>query len=543
MIFSSADIYRTLASDAIIGATAKIKIADGRPPLEPQDGIVIYVSQYAEVEDFEALWHLWIIDFDNEPLDIILAQLQRLFPSFAILESSLIVHGAITDLRTGRTETRPEASIQVQTIGQEYIDQLQQRFQELEESIRDRMLLAAPGAPGRDGLDGRDGVNGRDGRDMVATDAKLGDLRDVAVDDVKKDQVLTFDGENWIPTYASEHYPRPRGVTRGEVDTLVGLSERGEPMGHTDRNESTISFDDATRTFTIAPVGSSFRVWVRGKRYMIRKPRSVQIPDETGLHFIYFGAGGILGAQEDYFDWDTEAPTAYVYWDADEQICPYFAEERHGIVLDWQTHQYLHRTRGAAIANGFDISNYVIDGNGSLDAHAQFDIGNGTFFDEDLEVSIIHSATPETETFQQDLQGPARLPVVYKVGDTWKIDAATDFPLKAGTVHPYYNLDTASVWSIAEVDNNKYVNYYVVATNNLRAPIISLMGQAQYANQSDAKNETFSALHLSGFPSKEFRFLYKITYRVHAYTNEIKATVIAIQDVRQYVSLPLSIFV
>lgn len=539
MIFSSADIYRTLASDAIIGASAKIRIAEGRPSLELQDGIVIYVSQFAEVEDFEALWHLWIVDFDNEPLDIVLAQLRRLFPSFSILDSGTIVHGAITEIRTARTEIKPSEQPQSQESIQTYIDELQERFLELEESIQDRMLLIQSGRAGRDGVDGRDG---RDGSDMVATDARLGDLRDVAVDDVKKDQVLTFDGNNWIPTFASEHYPRPRGVTRSEVDTIVGLTERGEPMGHTDRNESVMSFDDTTRTFTITPVAGSFRVWVRGKRYMIRKPRSIQIPDETGLYFIYFGDKGVLGVQEDYFDWDTEAPTAYIYWDAEEQICPYFAEERHGIVLDWQTHQYLHRTRGAAIADGFDIANYIINGNGTLDAHAQFDLSNGTFFDEDLEISIIHSSTPGLEKFEQDLQGPARIPVLYKVGNAWKVDEATNFPLKAGASHPCYNLNTSGIWSLAEIDTNKYVNYYIVATNNSRSPIMSLMGQVQYSNQNDAKNETFSALHLTGFPSKEFRFLYKVTYRSGNYTNTINAIVTQIQDLRQYVSLPFSLF-
>jgi hypothetical protein len=539
MIFSSADIYRTLVSDAIIGASARVRIAEGRPSLELQDGIVIYVSQFAEVEDFEALWHLWIVDFDDEPLDIVLAQLRRLFPSFNILDSGTIVHGAITEIRTARTETRPELSLQRRESVQVYIDELQARFLELEESIQDRMLLVQSGKAGKDGVNGKDG---RDGKDLVATDVHLGDLRDVAVDDVKKDQVLTFDGTNWIPTFASEHYPRPRGVTRGEVDTLVGLTERGEPMGHTDRNESTINFDNATRTFTITPVGTSFRVWVQGKRYMIRKPLSVQIPDETGLYFIYFGDKGVLGVQEDYFYWNTEAPTAYVYWDAESQICPYFAEERHGIVLDWQTHEYLHRTRGAAIANGFDIANYIINGNGTLDAHAQFDLGNGTFFDEDLKITVTHSSTPEFENFQQDLQGPARIPVLYKLGNTWKIDQATNFPLKPGTVHPYYNLDTLGVWSLAEVDTNKYINYYIIATNNLKSSILSLMGQVQYSNQTDARNETFSALHLTDFPSKEFRFLYKITYRTANYTNAVNATVVQIQDLRQYSSLPFSLF-
>jgi hypothetical protein len=537
MIYSSADIYRTLVNDVIIGASADIKIAEGRPSLQPQDGIIIYVSLYPEVEDFEAKWHVWVVDFDNEPLDIVLGQLRRLFPTFTVLDSGLIVHGTLTEVRTGKTETAPVEP--KKTSVDEYLNRMQERFDLLEESIQDRMLLVQSGRPGKDGEPGRDG---KDGQDMVATNAKLDDLIDVEVEDAKTDQVLTFKKDKWVPRYVTQRYSGSGGVSKDELDTLVGLTERGEPMGHTDKTESVMTFDDATRTFTIAPVDKQFRVWVKGKRYVIKRSLSVQIPDETGLYFVYFGEGGVLGVQEDYFYWDSEAPTAYIYWNAEDNLCPYFAEERHGIVLDWQTHEYLHRTRGASIASGFDISNYILGGHGSLNSHAQFDLSGGTFFDEDLKIIISHSNTPVAETFQQDLQGPARLPVVYKTGNTWKIDTATDFPVKKGTTHIYYNAETAGTWSLVETSTNKYVNYYVVATNNLRAPVISLMGQVQYANHNDAKAETFSALHLTGFPSKEFRFLYKITYRVNNFNNQVKTVVESIQDIRQYVSLPFSLF-
>lgn len=536
MIYSSADIYRTLVGDVIIGAVAKIKIAEGRPSLVPEDGIVIYVSQYAEVEDFEAKWHIWIVDFDNEPLDVVINQLRRLFPTFVVLTEGAIVHGILTEVRTGRTETAPITPSQDRIDA--YLTQLQERFDTLEETIKDRLLVIPSGRPGVNGSPGKDG---KDGKDMVATNAKLDDLQDVDVQDAKEGQGLYYVNDRWVARFGPQRMGSG-GISSSEVDTLVGLTERGEPMGHTDRTESTMVFDDATRTFTIAPVGKEFRVWVKGKRYLIRKPVSVQVPNETGLYFIFFGEGGVLGCQEDYFYWDSEAPTAYVYWNAEQEICQYFAEERHGIVLDWQTHEYLHRTRGSSIANGFDISNYVIDGNGTLDSHAQFDLSGGTFFDEDLKIIISHSSTPQAETFQQDLQGPARLPVVYKTNGIWRIDAATDFPVKKGNTHIHYNSSLNGSFALTEGSTNKYINYYIIATNNLRAPIVSLMGQVQYANFNDAKAESFSALHLTGFPSKEFRFLYKITYRIGNYTNQVASVVSSIQDIRQYVSLPFSLF-
>lgn len=539
MITSSTDIYRALASDTLVTAIARIRIIDGLPSLTPENGVIIYISKYPQTSEFEASWYVWLIDFDNEPLDVLVSQIRRIFPSFSLEETGPIIRGVLTEVRTTRTEIAPPQPKEISI--EPYLQKIEERFEELRESIDDRMLLVSSGRPGRDGTDGspgRDGVNGRDGKDIVATETNLDDLRDVSVGDAKKGQALIYDGDTWIAKFFEQRYSAGGGLSQSELDRITGIAERGEPMGHTEKSESVMTFDDSTRTFTIEPINESFRVWVRGKRFVVKEQLNVQIPDETGLYFIFFDENGNLNYQEDYFIWDTEAPTAYVYWDAEANVCPYFAEERHGIVLDWQTHEYLHRTRGSSIANGFQIENYTINGTGTLDTDAQFSILNGTFFDEDLQIDIIHDATPDTESFQQYLQNYAMLSVVYANNNTWKFDAATNYPVKKGVDRLYYNRWSGNSWGLVEADSNKYVNYYVIATNNLRAPVISLMGQNQYANQADAKAESFSDLHLTGFPSKEFRFLYKITYRTANYTNAMNAIVASIQDLRYYSALP-----
>ena len=535
MITSSSDIYRSLAGDALISAIAKIRIIDGNPSLVPEDGVVIYISKYPQDTEFEAIWFVWIIDFDSEPLDIVVSQIRRSFPSFSVVESGPILKGLITEVKTTRTELAPPKAPAISI--EPYLQKIEERFEELKESIDDRMLLVHSGRPGRDGKDGRDGkpgAPGRDGKDLLATEASLDDLQDVAVSDARKGDVLTYDGDTWVAKFVEQRYGAGGGLTLTESDILAGLAEGGEPMGHADRTQSVMTFDDATRTLTIAPVTDSFKVWVKGKRFVFYEPQQVQIPDQTALFYIYISTEGQLQYQEDYFYWDSEAPTAYVYWDADANVTPYFADERHGIVLDWQTHEYLHRTRGAVLANGFSISNYTLNGTGATDSHAQFDLSGGTFFDEDLEISIVHSQNPVPNSFQQDLQGPARVPVFYKIGTTWKIDAATNFAFKSGTLRPYYNSLTIGSWGLTEIENNRFVNYYIVATHNLRAPIISLMGQSQYVNLADAQLEAFTSLNLSGFPSREFRFLYKVTLRTGNYGNSVKAIIASIQDLRSY---------
>lgn len=545
MILSASDIYGVLTRDPILGSLTRVRIVETRPELGADDGVHIYIKKYPAVEEFEATWNIWIVDYDEEPLDIIIEQIRQLLPRFEIIEDGAIIKATTTELRTEKTETKPlPPGPSVEMV---LSDRLDSKFEELRQSLDDRMLLVGPGRPGKDGRDGSDGRDGKDGedglngKDLDATDTELGDLSDVFVSDAKKGQVLAFDGSDWIPKFVEKRSVSKGGLTESEMILLEGIFQTGEPMGHANRNESIISFDDATRIFTISPVDESFTVWVKSKRFIIEEPRQVEIPDLTDLYYIYFDQTGTLNYKTTFFDFSSEALTSYVYWDASISECKYLAEERHGIVLDWQTHEYLHRTRGAAIASGFDISNYTINGTGNLESDVQFDISNGTFYDEDVKIDITHSETPQVNSFQQILQGAAELSVLYRIGTVWKFDEPNSIPVKFGTDHVYYNLITSGSGSLVQAASGRYVNYYIAATNNLRAPVVSIMGQKQHTNITQAQNEGFSELQLVDFPSKEFRFLYKIIYRTSNYSNTANAIIAGIQDIRYYSDIPSTI--
>lgn len=320
-----------------------------------------------------------------------------------------------------------------------------------------------------------------------------------------------------------------------QVRKVSGQDQSFEPMGHADRTQSTISFNTSTRTFTIAPVGASYDVWCKGIKFTKTSAETVVIPNTTGLYYIYFDSTGQLSYRTSYFDWDDDTPTSYLYWDATSGTTPYFADERHGITLDWATHEYLHRTRGAVLASGFSISNYTTTGDGSLDSHAQIDLSGGVFFDEDLRVSIVHSDTPAANSWQQDLIGPAKIPSYYLSGVTpvWKKDTATNFPLKPGTSRPQYNLLSGGSWSTVDAGDNKYIVSFILATHNLNEPVISVIGQGEYSNIGDAEGVDFSDLILTNFPSSEFRPLYKLIFQTGSYANTIKARLRSVVDIRQ----------
>lgn len=199
MILSASDIYALLIRDPILGALATVRIIDRRPPLEAGDGVYIYIKKYPAVEEFEATWNIWIVDYDEDPLDVVIGQIKRLLPRFTILEDGAIIKATTTELKTDRTETEPPPAKPEPEIPT--IQDLDSRFDDLRQSIEDRMLLVGPGRPGNNGKDGRDGRNGRDGldgQDLKATETELGDLKNVFVDDAKRGQFLMFDGADWI---------------------------------------------------------------------------------------------------------------------------------------------------------------------------------------------------------------------------------------------------------------------------------------------------------------------------------------------------------
>ncbi len=332
-------------------------------------------------------------------------------------------------------------------------------------------------------------------------------------------------------------------LTNAEMDAnLTSLNESqtvmGEPMGHADKTQSTISFDAGTRTFTITPVGANFVVWCKGEKYTYTTAQTVVIPDTAGLHYIYFSSSGVLSTKMSFFTWDEDAPTSYVYWNATNNEAVYFADERHGVTLDWQTHEYLHRTRGAAIANGFAASGYTLSGDGSADADAQITIEGGTFFDEDMQIDIVSSNTPTANTFEQDLNSPARIPILYLEGSEWRITSPTDYPVKQGTARPQYNLFIGGVWTLVDVANTDFTCTWILATNNLNYPVVGVISQSNLSTLNNAEAAVFEDLDLPGFPSVEFRPLYKLIFQSNSpYSNTPHARLRGITDIRSISSV------
>jgi hypothetical protein len=358
-------------------------------------------------------------------------------------------------------------------------------------------------------------VAGEGSNATISLNAVLNDLNDTVISNVQNGQLLQYNGSSWVNS----------------------VMPSAEPIGHENKADSVIAFNEGSREFSIAPTSTSYTVWCKGKRYIKTVTETVAIPNTSGLYYIHFNSSGQLSYRTTYFDWENDTPTAYIYWNADDSKAYFFADERHGVTLDWATHEYLHRTRGAAIADGFGANGYTTSGNGSSNLHAVISIANGTFFDEDLEINITHSATPTQNTWEQRLQANAYIPMFYHSGSVWKKDVATQFPMKQGSSRIQYNQFSGGTWSTLDIDSNKFGITWIVATNNLNEPIIGILGQSSYNTIGLAEAAVWENLNLDNFPVFEFRPLYKLIYQTSDnYSNTPKAAIKNLLDIRRIIS-------
>lgn len=315
-----------------------------------------------------------------------------------------------------------------------------------------------------------------------------------------------------FPTYAAEY-------------TITGFAD---PAGsYATPIKSQIAFNNGTQTFTIQPASgyANYDVWVNGNLYTVSQTYSIQIPSSTSAlynFYFYINAGALaIDYNTTFYNFQTQVPIASVYWNSSTGTAVIFADERHGL-MDWRTHEYLHRTRGAAYATGFTISG-TTNGSGTLATDAQIGITDGTFYDEDIQWDLTGSAVPIS------------MPILARSGNAWITYPATTFPYYyiSATQTAAYNLNTAGSWSTASLNNNDYGVMWVIATNAIGNPFLSLLGQNRYVNVGDASLASWNDLDLTGLPIVEFRVLYKLIFQTKTtFSNAVRVNQIEFQDWR-----------
>ena len=305
--------------------------------------------------------------------------------------------------------------------------------------------------------------------------------------------------------------------------TITAFEDMKEPTGFINRTDSTISFDDSTRIFTIAPVGSSFSFYIKGNKFTKTTAQTVTIPDTSGSHYIYFNTSGVLVSTQvfDISIIEQDAYVSLVYWNTDTipHSRSYFAEERHGITMDGTTHAYLHTIFGARYLSGLALGGFTI-GNGTLDSHAQFTSDSGSIRDED----ILHTIGAQTQ-----------IPILFRQGQLWRKKAADNFPVIYSGSAGYtgangrlpYNQYTGGAWQLTEVSSNKFVLVHYFATNDVDNKVVGIQGIAEYNDIPAARNAASTEITtLSDLPFTEFVPIGTVIFQTNTYTNAIDARIV-----------------
>jgi len=268
------------------------------------------------------------------------------------------------------------------------------------------------------------------------------------------------------------------GISVGNYTAYVDMFHTlvYDPTGFANKTTSTLSFNDSTRNLTIT--GSpTYTYWVNGINYT-KTSDSIVIPNTIGINYIYYD-GNTLKQQVTEWEFEGIAMVAIIYWNGTSAIV---SDERHGVSMDWATHEYMHATVGTRYETGLSAT---FNNTG-------FSVEGGIIHDEDIEYILPQSY---------------RCDVLYRNGANWTwLYNQTQYFYKNAT-NMYY--DNGGV--LTPVGVSQFMAIWVFATNDIKVPYMCMLGQRTDNNIANARtNNDFTTLSVGTLPLAELKILYRV---------------------------------
>jgi len=326
-------------------------------------------------------------------------------------------------------------------------------------------------------------------------------------------------------------------ILSDNVDVNDAFSALNEPTGFVDGSTQTSTFiGGTTRQYTISATGSEFNVYVQSVKYT-KTTDNITITDTDGLHLIYYNNSGELAV--------TENPTvcgikdvmtnyaicAYIIWDASGNQSIYFSKDNafHLSQMDNSTLFYIHSTIGSTYAFGMEIEDINTNEDGDVNTDAQFGVAAGGYHNEDICIQTAAiSYTIGLPIFYLD--GPD--PGVLRKATVSGFSILNDDGLGGGDERVLYNQFTGGNWTQTEVTDKDFVLYHIFATTDPTMPYISIQGQNEYSNASDARSGAtteINSLHINEIYSylvNEMIPIATVIFQTNdTYLNDVKARI------------------
>jgi hypothetical protein len=308
--------------------------------------------------------------------------------------------------------------------------------------------------------------------------------------------------------------------------TLVGVADVTKDMqGIVDRTQSTLSFNDATRTFTITPASTSWQYYFHGAPYTVSTSKSIVLANTSGGRFIRIDPNTQeLVEGTSVPDFVNHVILSYIYYDATLGKGVIIGDERHGSQRDTTWHSAQHQNVGTVWRSGGSLSYTLND-----PATITITVGSPIVIaDEDLVHNITNSSTPNGY-YQQVLTPSANLEVLYLNGTSYSTTTASTTPWIAGTSLARYNLITGGSGSLVDATEGSYFTYWVLFTTDIRSPVKLVLGRNLYSTVDAAYGESFEEYGLS---FAEQVFAYQIVVQTSAsYANTPKIVLSGVRKI------------
>ena len=271
------------------------------------------------------------------------------------------------------------------------------------------------------------------------------------------------------------------------------VSDQGDRHGFYNASNSSLSFDNTTRTFTITPT-NPYIIYINGSKYNITINKVVSFTNTAGQWFITFSISDgtpILNATQT--PWSlldlTQIPVAIISWNG---VSGRILDERHSSKRNLVWHDSEHNSVGARYRNGFTSITPT--------SSNTFSLSSGVIADEDIILD-----TGGAQTTCQIMYRNSGLTFM-----TW--DASSAAYIKTGANgRPVY--DNSGV--LTEIANNNYAVYYLTMTNCIEPgkKIVSIIAQSQYASLTAAQASSIPILLAN---VAEWKYLYRIIVKASA---------------------------
>ncbi len=234
---------------------------------------------------------------------------------------------------------------------------------------------------------------------------------------------------------------------------------------------------------------ADFSYWFEGELVTVTDAKKIQVATDFEGYIYYNDAGELdttITAAHTLIV--STALVAYLYLNGTENELVWYADERHGMVMDGQTHLAMHKDEGFFVANGLEMAQIT---------------NNDTDFDP---ISIGNCGDEDVKAWFETVTSTAKFLYMEGASSHWRIQTDnTKFGLVDSGNVVYNNISGTP--TLTTIGSDRVIMTFV-ATNNKLAPIVKHVGQTLYTTRNRARDGVQSDWWrqvLDGLPGPELQ--------------------------------------